>query len=350
MTNKLRSVFFILCVIISTDFLVAQNPISQSDSEEALEFYSRFCKQPPPLHKVNFFIDTYTKAKDIRSDFCDDYSSRQLNLQNRVLTLLDDLERLFPSTDKYNSLKILERERLEQNENSQLSVLELEDDPILAIRIATDENTLRITDDLVSSCNNSANQLSSGSSCTAALLEFQVIYNFAQGTISQPLAYQVAEKLEGLEEEWDNFIFESKAQTLLELGINGAIFKRKEENLRFKSPPNWQLIFLHPNIMIENVPEALDGQETKEAVMIEAIGINWWKQDLLLLPTGISLIGLYSDRADLNDWRYGAALHFDSNISFGVTYRGNNYGIFGTIDFLKLLQDKNKVLRKYRRN
>lgn len=350
MTNKLISIFFLLCIIISSDSLVAQNQITQSEWEEAFEYYSRFCEEAPPLDTVNFFNDTFSKAKEIRSDFCDDFGSRQFNLQNRVLALLDDLRRLFPTNDKYISLKTLEHKRLEQSNNPQPAVLELEDDPILAIRIATDENTLRITDDLLSSCQKRADQLSSGSSCISALSEFKQIYNYAHGTISQPIAYQMFEKLEDLEEEWSNFIFESKAQTLLELWINGSIYKRNEENLQFKSPPNWQLVFLHPNIMIENVPEALDGQETKEAVMIEAIGINWWQQDLILLPTGISLIGLYSDRADLKDWRYGAALHFDSNISFGVTYGDNHYGIFGTIDLLKLLQDKNKVLRKYRRN
>lgn len=350
MNKKLISIFLLFCIVLSVDSLVAQNPITLSEWEETYEYYSIFCKEVPPIDTVNFFYDTFSKAKEIRSDFCHDNNSKQLNLQNRVLALLDDLGRFFPTNDKYNSLKMLEIKRLEQNENIQPAVLELEDDPIIAIRIATDENTLRITDDLLSSCKNRADQLSNGSSCISALSEFQKIYNYAQGTISQPIAYQMFEKLEELEEEWNNFIFESKSQTLLELGINRSIYNGKKDNLRFKSPPNWQLILLHPNIIIENVTEAIDGQETKEAIMIEAIGINWWKQDVLILPTGISLIGLYSDRAELKDWRYGAALHFNSNISFGVTYRDDNYGIFGTIDFLKLLQDKNKVLKKYRGN
>ncbi|KKL95577.1 hypothetical protein LCGC14_1853200 [marine sediment metagenome] len=82
--------------------------------------------------------------------------------------------------------------------------------------------------------------------------------------------------------------------------------------------------------------------------MIEAIGVDWWKQDKWFLPSGGAIIATYSDRSGVDDWGYGVSLNFDSKFTLGASDHGGDIGFFITIDLLKLIQDKASTIKKYR--
>jgi hypothetical protein len=189
-----------------------------------------------------------------------------------------------------------------------------------------------------------------GASCDDALTEFRELFNFAQATYAAIGARNFARASRGLIVEWDRYVDEARAQTPLELFINTRAFRRTETaNAGFRPPPNRQWIALHPGLVIENVSEAVDGEDTIQALMIELVGMNWWRQQRAYVPSGFSIVSVYSDRPGVSDVGYGIALHFRSVYTLGFTNHNGDDGVFVSFDLLKLLQDKQKVLEAYGR-
>lgn len=185
-----------------------------------------------------------------------------------------------------------------------------------------------------------------GGDCADVLYEFVDLYGPAQHEYSMPEVEQVITTIEELRKEWEPFLTTMRSQTALELTINGLWSKRNETD-DWMRPPSMQWIVLHPIVLLEYVDAAKDGSEMNEALGLEIIGANWWKQDKWYIPTGGSLLALYSDRAEVDDWRYGVAVHFNSNYTIGYTNRGGDSGIFLSVDLLKAFEDKEKVFNSY---
>jgi hypothetical protein len=185
-----------------------------------------------------------------------------------------------------------------------------------------------------------------GLGCGGALDEFLEYYNYAHNTFASEGARAVARTFSNLSKEWAAYLDSSRSFTPLELAINSALYKRNEGR-QFAPPPNVQWIVLHPSLVIENVEDAVRGEQTKEALMIELAGANWWKQDKWYIPTGGSLIGVYTDRSGIDEIGYGIALHFRSVYSLGYARHDDDDGIFISMDLLKFLQDKRKVLQEF---
>lgn len=185
--------------------------------------------------------------------------------------------------------------------------------------------------------------------CLAALREFLAHYNYAQAPFSSPLAFAFAKAANTLSQEWDRYLNETRSQTPLELLVNTAVFRRSETSTSgFRSPPTVQWIVLHPNLVVENVSDAIDGEDTIEALMIELAGINFWRTEKWYVPSGGSIVSVYSDRPGVDDAGYGIALHFRSVYSLGFTSHDGDDGWFVSFDLLKLLQDKQKVLDEFK--
>lgn len=183
--------------------------------------------------------------------------------------------------------------------------------------------------------------------CAGALDEFKEYYNYAHTTFASEGARAVARTYSGLSKEWAAYLDSSRSFTPLELAINSALYKRHESR-QFSAPPSVQWIVLHPSLVVENVEDAVGGEKTKEALMVELAGVNWWKQDKWYIPTGGSIIGIYADRPDVDEFGYGIALHFRSVYSIGYAKHDDDDGIFISFDLLKLLQDKRKVLEEFK--
>jgi len=181
--------------------------------------------------------------------------------------------------------------------------------------------------------------------CGAVFDEFLDYYNYAHTTLAAKGALAFASSVVGLSAQWTRFLERSRSQTPLELLVNGAVHDRENQRL-FAAPPEKQWIVMHPSLVIENVSDAIDGEETVPALMIELVGANWWRQSAWYRPSGASIIAAYSDRPGIDDVGYGVALHFRSLYSIAYTDRDGAGGVLISFDLLKLLQNERAVLEQ----
>tara|TARA_R110001599_G_scaffold333327_1_gene549249 strand:- start:1789 stop:2862 length:1074 start_codon:yes stop_codon:yes gene_type:complete len=347
----------LLTALISSCFLLFASALMADDIDQrtspltALDWLNKdkdlqgWCEQYTLVADANIFTDTLKKAKKIRIDYCNKEFSSSTEIQIRIINLIGDLDILFPVSNIH--LQMHSKETSRASSTGEVAQFEVLDDPLLAISL-DHGSVYRIENALLIECDDAAKENSSNMDCQSALKEFETIYNFAQRTYAQPLAIELSKRLGFLEQRWDDFYNKSKSQTLGEMTINGWFFKKENKEHEFAEPPNWQLVFMHPTIVVENVAGAIDGDQLKEAIMIEAIGADWWQQDKWFLPSGGALIATYSDRADVDDWGYGIAFNFNSKFTLGASNHDGDVGILITIDFLKLIQDKASIIDSYR--
>jgi hypothetical protein len=350
--SRLLSVLVISFFALSSLSSLAANSegetseITASDWQEKDKELETWCKQNPLVSETKFFPETRENAIKIRADFCNKRIANDFELQTRIVNLLGDLDRLFQSNIH---LEMHSQEMSRIRSTGEVAQLEVLTDPILAVSL-DHPKYYKIEGSDLAACDNAARSISpdTNSDCQAALKDFEVIYDFAQGTLSQPIAFELSKRLTVLEAEWTDFFDESKSQTVWEMAINGYFFQRDNEEHRFSEPPSWQLVFMHPRIVVENVKQAVDGQQLKSAIMVELAGVDWWRQDRWYLPSGGSVVTTYSDRSELEDWRWGIALNFASQFTLGASTRDGDTGVFITVDLLKLIQDKASILEFYR--
>lgn len=184
--------------------------------------------------------------------------------------------------------------------------------------------------------------------CGDVLTSFQDNYNIAHLLNAYRRRVILLGKIKALRKQWLPFMDHMKGQTPLELLANGWLFNRANaNNTDYIAPPDTQLIILHPTVLIENVSGAIDGEQTEEALAVEAFGMNWWKNDKWYQPSGASVIAVYADRQGIDDWGYGVAVHFGGKYTMGVVDHGGETGVFVSIDFIKLFQDNDNVKKAY---
>ncbi len=141
-----------------------------------------------------------------------------------------------------------------------------------------------------------------------------------------------------LEKRWEHYFNDARSQFFWELGLNGWLYgatnKGKEGLL---SPPDYQVIVLHPGVGLEYV-DTKPGDRFREAIVLEGIGFNkWtWSDSKMKLPLGMSFIGVYGDRSSVPQFGYGVLLHYNNNLSLGVTRRGSETGAILSLDLAKL--------------
>jgi hypothetical protein len=186
--------------------------------------------------------------------------------------------------------------------------------------------------------------------CKELLEHYQAIYATVQHFIQRAYTKEVSAYLDGIAQRWEDFLTKSRSQTALELAVNSYLWRGEKTSGMFLEPPTWQLVLLHPSVVLEYVDKALDGNRSEEGLMLEVLGANWWRNKNWYVPTGASYVLVYSDRAGLPDWANGIAVYFDSKYVLGATRRDGNTGYFISVDLLELYKDKKKTLDKYTRN
>lgn len=185
-----------------------------------------------------------------------------------------------------------------------------------------------------------------GTSCGHVLDEFQMFYTHAHQEYTRDEALNTKSHIANLRKEWEPFLNKMRSQTLIEQGINGWWFRRNE-TVDFSKPPSMQLIVLHPIALLEYMDEAKDGDQLNEAYGLEILGLNWWKKRKWYIPTGGSILALYSDREDVDGWGAGFAMHFDSEYTLGIATHNGENSVFLSIDLWKIFHDKQKVFNSY---
>ncbi len=165
----------------------------------------------------------------------------------------------------------------------------------------------------------------------------------------------VAEKRKA---QWQVYFDESISQWPWELAfVNGPIYERKLKNEKGLGPvPDWQVIVLHPDVALEYVSGAVDGDQLKPALMVEIIGANFWSWENgakqkgpwgLPVPLGISLIATFTDRADTDDWGYGGVIHLNHIYNIGATVRDGDTGFFVSVNLAELFENERKKAEEY---
>lgn len=182
--------------------------------------------------------------------------------------------------------------------------------------------------------------------CERVLQAFVDIYAYAQKTFAAFDEYRFAKNARQLSASWDAYFDTARGMTSLELLLNSAVHRR-DETTQFSGPPTKQWVFLHPELVIENVRAAADGEELEEALAIEVVGLNFLEPRPWYIPSGGSLVVLYSDKATTDDVGVGAQLYFKSVYSLGYSNRGGDSGVFVSVDLLKLFRDRRAEISSF---
>ena len=138
-----------------------------------------------------------------------------------------------------------------------------------------------------------------------------------------------------LSNSWDRYMEKSRSQTWLDELLTMGFYSPDKDKLI--GPPSTQYFFFHPSILIENVSDAIDGEQQQEAIGLELIGFNWWQAEV---PFGASIGWVYSDRASTKDTGTAIFLHFDNAYTLGYSEHDNDSGWFISVDLLKAFEDK----------
>jgi len=342
----LLSILGFLVILLSGP--LQADPVTAADWLAADKRLKEFCaRQPLDGDSAKVFADTALKANSIRSDFCARKIATDRDVLIRVFELLDDLGRLLTAQVYSQPMKQLQMQAVLNNQKpKKFEVRTRPNQPGITMSIG--DKAFRVTDQNLTQCNNKAKAFNASASCKSALQEFRAIYDFAEATYAQPLVLPLMQHLSTLEKDWNDFYQNARSQTIWEMLINGARFQSDNQEHRFLPPPDSQIIFMHPGLVIENVSDAIDGSQTQEGLMLEVIGINWWRNSKWYKPSGLSAIALYSDRPAVKDVGYGVAIHFANKFTIGYVDRDGVDGYFISVDLLELLKDKKTWIENYR--
>jgi hypothetical protein len=142
-------------------------------------------------------------------------------------------------------------------------------------------------------------------------------------------------------------------QWLWEELINGQIYKTSTRDIPGSpQPPTSQLIVMHPDIVVEYMPDAKDGDQFKPAFMVELVGINYWEWEkdgsmggpFFGLPVGVSFITTFTDREDQTDWGWGGILHINHIFNLGATFRDGDPGYFISLNLATLFNSSKETV------
>lgn len=187
--------------------------------------------------------------------------------------------------------------------------------------------------------------------CYEVLKDFEDAINTVNADSNRIDLAKVAEKIGLYSKQWDKYFYEGRSQTPLELSINTMMYKDELSSNRFVLPPSYQFIVLHPSVIFEYIHNAADGDQEKEALAVEWIGVNWWEKAPwwdVKVPLGVSLVTTHSDRASVDDSGLGLMFHVFNKYSLGFTKRDDDTSFFVTIDLWGFFQGKKERLEYYK--
>ena len=162
-------------------------------------------------------------------------------------------------------------------------------------------------------------------------------------------AHQVRLQLLELAGDWDAYFETGRPQTFVDIVATTLFEYHSIRKDYLTPPPSRQWFLFHPNVVLENLDAAPDGDQLGGAVAIEWIGVNWWKgAGFMKIPFGISLTSLYSDRPGVSDVGHGVSVYLANKYCIGWANHGGHHGFYVSIDALKLIDSKKRKLDQYR--
>ena len=315
------------------------------------------CKVPdgePPTH----FEDTYTQAILVGKSICENALG-----QSNITEIGNNLERLTVSVvDEINTAfqgKSFQQELINLIEKiPEMIGTKFKDLPSLEIN-SKDASDLFSNVKLIQIANN--DQLTveidfDSTECTESIVLpcSQLFDNLVEAiepyksSYSKLTSKQFAQGAKKLHKEWLRYLDEARSQTLLDAWFTTT----KEQDYllqnRLVGPMTTQWFLFHPSLVVENVSDAVDGEEVRQALAIEVIGFNWWdkKSSKLGFPFGASITCLLADRASVGDKGCGLSITINNKTSIGFVSHKEGNGIYVTVDFLNLFAEKQEKWKK----
>ena len=307
-----------------------------------------FCKNPDQAKELErVFPDAYAQAVRIRGTVCRDLEAMAQSkaLMLEVVDLLGALDIVFGNDNVSRALIAPEQNLVA--DKAQLTTLALLRDTGDLTVLSMADNTIEISDADKQNCEAFFADFENVDGCRKGLGLFADLYGYAQGVFSRPRIIKSSKQLDAIEKRWEKFYQNSRSQTLFELAYNGKKFQDDNDDYGFRGPPSSQTILFHPSIVIENVSDAVDGQQAREGILLEIWGKNYWENEGF---TGYSLGVLLSDRPG-DDFAAAVSVHYSNTMTLGISYRDSDEGdtgVFISYDFLKGLQDRKQSLQQYR--
>jgi hypothetical protein len=181
--------------------------------------------------------------------------------------------------------------------------------------------------------------------CSRAIVELgKLIQHLIDGFMERDLT-KTKDYYAALSKSWGRYLEESRSQTWLDELATSTFYSPDKEKLI--GPPSTQYFFFHPTVVIENVSNAIDGEQQKEAIGLELFGFNWWQTTI---PFGASIGWVQADRQSAKDLGTAIFLHLDNAYTLGYSKHDDDSGWFITVDLLKTFSDKRSELKVWKEN
>ncbi len=182
--------------------------------------------------------------------------------------------------------------------------------------------------------------------CTAALEDAATAFNNYEVSVTRYRTAQNDPKLSYLSSAWSRYLDKARSQTILDVWATSAIHDDYYSQRNLVAPHPRQYFFLRPQAVYEFNQDAKKGDRTQVGLAIEWFGVNWWDSKI---PFGVGLISVFADYEEEDSVGHGLQFTFNNSASIGWVDRGDSEGIFVTLDFFKLWEDKSTQLEQYKK-
>lgn len=357
-TNPIINV--VLGVLLVGSALHAEN---NSTKDYCQEKKYKEDKKTLSSQNVKLFTDQANFVNDYLKQQCESNSSAKPTQEPALIFLnqsIDLLDALTILDINKSAIERLKKEQIDNvNKEKRLIQISVERDAnkVLYLQEEFPSTALRFNSALEFNCTMIAAK-EANLTCQNALEEFRDIFNVVQGMFAYADLKEMHAALQQKDSQWKNYFETRMPQTLIERGVNNLIEDYCPDNASqtkyFKRPPSWDLIFMHPDVGVEYVGNADEGNRFKTSLIVHALGLNYWNSGY---TPGVSLIALYSDRAGTDDFRTGISLIFYNRFSVAYTtnylsnthgnFIGSDHGVIVSIDLFELLTDTTKLYDEY---
>lgn len=189
-----------------------------------------------------------------------------------------------------------------------------------------------------------------GRSCKILLESLAIAINQYKEPYVKFTSADFTEKVSVLNTLWERYFETARSQTLWDAVLTTTMEQDYLAQDRLVGPMPKQWFLVHPSIVIENVGSAAEGNQVKQALAVEWIGVNWWSKQSSPIgyPFGVSLASIYSDRPEVEDSGHGVMFTFNNAFSIGWADHDGDNGVYVTIDLLNLFAEKKERWNHYR--
>lgn len=184
-------------------------------------------------------------------------------------------------------------------------------------------------------------------SCSGALEDAGTAFNNYKLALANLHVVNNKAKLDYMSSQWKRYFKEARSQTLLDVWATSAVFDSYLSQHRLVGPPSVQIFLLRPQAVYEYNDDTKKGDRNQLGLAVEWGGFNVWDA---AIPWGLSGISVYADYEEEDSIGHGVQLTINNSASIGWVDRGSSDGVFVSLDFLKLFEDKNAQFERFKKD